>query len=302
MLSLLAFTLASATTRAPWDYTLSAELPQGPATMPLYTVLASAPVSTGDLQDVFGITGTPEWVEFAGGVEIVTEGDAHLYNFDRGGSAFHDLGLAPGERRIRVVSDDTLWQTSESLLEDLGLLDLDVVGLQPDRTGGCTLERHDGQGALVDRYSCGQAVAWQQTLEGWPTFGPGSDVAVHFGDAGVVIGFESTVRSVVAGAEMELIPPRAALARALFEGSRTGRWNTLRSDTRGLVSVDIDSVELGYFVPDRNGSPDVLVPVYAIHAIAALDGSNGSTDAEILWYEPAVRGVALPDLAIPARN
>lgn len=166
-------------------------------------------------------------------------GSTRLYAFDQGGSAFHDLGLMPGVARIRTVSEDELWRSSEALLEDLGLLDDDTLTLSPARIGGCTSERYGDDGAVVARWSCGQAASWDIAIDGWPSFGPGSDVTVRYGDQGVIFAFEETVRALSVAAEFPVI---SAIAH------------------------------LGLNEPDAN----------------------------VLWYQPAVRGVEIPALPLPA--
>lgn len=294
---LLVLSFASAAPLAPWNYVISASLPDVPAFLPVYATGGTPAVSLADLQDVFGLTATPEWVDLLGGFEMVQDDQSRLYVFDRGGSAFHDLALMPGDRPIQTVGDDALWRSSEALLEDLGLLDNDLVTLSPARIGGCRAQRHTANGPVGAAYSCGQAASWAVAVDGWPTFGPGSDVTVRYGDGGTIVAFEEAFRELDVASELPVLPAADALATWMRVGAQTHRWNMLRTATPELESVEITSVELGYFMPDRLSAATYVVPVYAISAVA--HSGNGEPDANVLWYQPAVRGIEIPELELP---
>ena len=76
--------------------------------------------------------------------------------------------------------------------------------------------------------------------------------------------------------------------------------------TPGLDHVEVEQVELAYFLPAAGVAIEEVEPVYVL--TGTVHFGQGQT-ADLLWLEPAIRNAALParepvlaDLAAPAHS
>lgn len=285
---------------APWAYTVSAQLPEAPATMAVYTIMpVDADANLALLEDVFGVAGTPTFDADFGGVLHLRDVDQHAYAYDLGSMAYHDLANGFHEYRIHTVDTDTLWNESEALLADLGLFDNPFLQLAPYQTGEMVNQLHDGSGAVVDTWVSAQGATWKMTLDGWPTFGGGSEVSAYFGDNGMPVGLNSGMRTLQPAGEIEVMRADAALHSWLSFAARTGRWNINKVATPNLRGVDIQEVTLGYFLSDNAQADAAVVPVYQIKGVLTFSPDGDQTEtADLIWYQPAAPGLVVPDFAI----
>lgn len=286
---------------APFAFTVSATMPSVPASMPTYDIVATPRIPMETLEDVFGVSGIEAFDELGGGVAHVAEGNLHLYAYDFGGAAFHDLDNGFREEAIQPVSDDELWSVSEAVLADLGLFDDPIVTLEPGRTGRLLTEVHEGGGPVTASWTSMQSANWGVRVDGWETFGGGSEVTVYVGDEGLPVGLTSAVRTLDPTGDVTIDSPERALNRFLSTAAHTGRFSVLKTWTGGLTSVDFDRVTLGYWTSDLSSPSAVVVPTYEIHGIVTYAPAPGQTaTTELIWYQPAAMGLSIPDLKVTA--
>lgn len=280
--------------QAPWPYTISADFPEVPAMMQTYKVASQPVVTLETLKDVFGLTGTPIYGDDLGGMEKVSSGAAQAFSFDLGGAIYIDGGNL--EQKIQPASADQLWAESEALLEDLGLMQDPILAWQPDRVGERRVELHNGSGRVVSSWISGQAAAWKATVDGWQTFGGGSELDVLFGDQAAIIGLTAAPRVLIPTEEIVIDGPQKALSHYLAHATATGRWSILKTATPSLRHVDITDIQLGYWMSDISQKDPVVAPVYEIKGVITFGAEGALQQTELCWYEPASASVNVPDL------
>jgi hypothetical protein len=306
-MSPLLFALLPATSPLDFAYTLSARLPEAPARMERYAVEPGADADQLDLLGaLFDLSGPVVAEEALGGLLHAEGQGSHLYVYDHGGAAYHDLLLGNGEAPIRPMPEDWLWSEADALIASMDLFDRGPVSLVPDQAGAKVGERFGADGRSQGRFIAEQAVRYTQTVDGWPATGPGADLLLTFGEGGVITSFSHGVRALSPIGEAPIQSPAEAVATWARRAQRTGHYNQHLVATPGLEQVDVEQVDLAYFLPAPGVAIEEVEPVYVL--TGTVHFGQGQT-ADLLWLEPATRGAALPaqepfiaELIVPAHS
>lgn len=299
--------LTAASSPLDFAYTLRARLPEAPVMMERYAVEPGADLAQLDLLSAFFEIEGPAAAEEALGGLLHAEGEgSHLYAYENGGLAYHDLLLGNGEAPIQARSEDLLWAEADALLTDLDLFDRGPVSLVPDQAGAKVGERFGADGRSRGRFIAEQAVRYTQTVDGWPATGPGADLLLTFGEGGVITSFSHGLRALSPIGEAAILRPDEAVAAWARRAQRTGHFNQHLVATPGLDHVEVEQVELAYFLPAAGVAIEEVEPVYVL--TGTVHFGQGQT-ADLLWLEPAFQGGALPaqepvvaELAAPAHS
>ena len=290
----------SAQAAAPWPVKVTADMPDAPATMTAWITPADAPVTSMEaLQDTFGLMGIAAEEDAFGGLTHLVDGEIHAYVPTWGGAALHDIVYGGTESPIDPMSEGELWMTSDALLDDLGLFDVDGVEIVPAALGEHRVEVFDAQHRSQGAWTAHQVVSYEQLVDGYPAMGPGAEVRLVYGEDGLVTAMSHAVRELGEGVELTLDAPEVAVKRFLDRAGATGRWSLNKLATPGLTRVELTDVTLGYYAPSTMLANPVLEPVYEIRG--TIYGAKGAL-GELLWYEPAATGRRIPELRVNTRR
>ncbi|WP_437680765.1 hypothetical protein [Sorangium sp. So ce131] len=287
-----------------FDVELPARMPDVPEQVTLYKVKKGAPVvDLRALEDAFDVRGAAETTADFGGVTHVRAGARHLYVYDGGGAAYHDVDRIGSEAPITPLSERHLWKDAHRRLGALGLLAAGPVSLVPGRAGVSEAGTMDPSGNTQKRWVTAQSVSFVQRIDGMPTFGGGNDVQIVYAGGGAIASLTSNVRPLEAIESLTIDRPEKAVGRYLDRAERTGRWNLIKAHIERVDRLEITDVRLGYYLPDASVPAKTAEPVYAVHGAAhGVDQSGAQTAIDVLWIEPAAPGRDIPSLQISARD
>ncbi|AUX39692.1 uncharacterized protein SOCE26_010870 [Sorangium cellulosum] len=287
----------------PWRLTVSAELPNAPRELPVYAVVRGKPrTDMPALERAFGVRGAAKSSDRFGGVSHLRDGERHAYVYDHGGAAFHDAALIGSEEPMEPVPAHILWKDAARRLGQLKLLAAGPVQLEPGNVGSQTVTQRDERGEPLRQWISAQSVVYKQRIDGLPTFGAGSEVDFVYVKDRALASFSHAVREIEKGAPLPIDAPLKAIRRYLDRAAKEQRWNLLKAHIRQVDRVDIEDVQLGYYVPEATSPAETLEPVYALRGKAhGTDGSGAQTTVNVAWFEPAAAGRAISSLAVGDR-
>ncbi len=288
---------ASVPQAAPWPVSVEAELGSAPERVTLYAPLPGAIIADmHTLQRVFSMPGQAEFTPDLGGLDHIGRDDIHLVVFADGGAHYHDLVVMKSDQAMADIDDSVLWQDSAALLEALELLADGPVHLEPAGTGFVEHFEIDPDTGETNIRQSHQGVTWLQVIDGLPSFGPGSETEVLYGDGGAIAAFHHAQRPLRAVGVAPVLDPAAAVDAFLLDADETGAWNHYKAAIGEVDHVHVGAAELGYYVPGRGESTGTpYQPVYEITGtIHGVDPLGEPTTIDLLWYQPALRSPAGP--------
>ena len=205
--------LAGAVLAAP-SVSVDTALPDVPSTVRVFHPRYDAPVADLDsLQDDLGMVGVPQLEDVFGGMSHLIDGRRHLYVYDHGGAAYHDLDALKNRDPIAPRHPAVVMAEAEALVAAHGLDAVAGVDLLPAGVRASTATPVDAEGVRGVSHTTHQAAAFQQYIDGLPGFGGGAHVDVVYGRDGQLALFSHAVRSLDDGPELPVVSPEAAVDR-----------------------------------------------------------------------------------------
>lgn len=303
MYLLLSLSFSTFGNAAPWPVELPQSLPRPPAQVAIYRVVPTDPyMGMAAIQDVVGLFGQSEWRdEFGGNVHL--QDDGHFaYAFVDGGIDYLDDTRFALDVPIQPRLPDALWADADVLLAGLGRSEPVGFDLQPGNVGRAEATIVDAAGRTHGPWLTAQSVSYAYLLDGFAVFGPGSESTVQFDGQGVVA-FSDAQRELDIAELAVPDSPRRALARWLERADREHRWSMYRAYIHDIQRVKIDRVEFGYYAPSVGADAPTIEPVYQITGVMLGHDEQGQAVAvELLWWEPACSGRAIPELNLSSNR
>ena len=276
----------------------SAAPPAVPSSLPIYAAAATQPLDMEALRGAFGLEGELSNEALFGGLESLTDGERHAYVYDLGGVAVHDLEAMLSDAPMTPRSDEEVLEDAAALLGALGLDAVGPAALDAGRVGARTLARSDAEGELLESRTTHQGAFFEQVIGGYPGFGGGAGVEVIFDGEGAVAALSAPMRALDEAGEAALIGPGDAVASYAARVESTGRVSLAKVAIPGLNEVEITGITLGYLVPDLGSTVTAVEPVYQLTGVIRGVDEGETVEGELVWYEPAAAGRALPDLGV----
>jgi len=279
---------------APWPGEITAPAIEVPHEMPVFAVVLDQPlVDLEGLKSAFGVDGVPFPEEEFGGVWHLVDADKHLYLFRDGAADLHVLEVLETIDPMTPMEDEELWDRSQGTLSDLGLLEWGPVEVSPVRTGDLRMEITDGPGAGGAPWTTLRSAFWAQRIDGWPAFGPCSEIEVGYGRDRELAIFSHCMRRLEDVGRFVPDAPEVALERYLERARLEGYWTAYLTHLHSVESLEITAVTLGYWLPESGDAFNAAAPFYEIQGVfSGLDEDGSPVLTDMLWYEPALADLA----------
>lgn len=298
--SALMVLVSSSASAAPWPINVQVPLPNAPAQVTRYIVQNEPVLTVQELAPVFALAGSSEFVtDDADPYEHHADGPDHAYVYVQGGAVFHATQVLGSETPITKRSNSQVFSSASSLLTSLGINGYGPFTLVQGNVGRAEVTIHKADGTTVGPSVTHQQASYLVKLNGQTTFGGGSEISVMFGQNAKVAAFSHALRNLQNGGLHACKPASEALDDFSERADLFNRFTVLRTGLSSVNHVDITGITLGYYMPDLATLADTIEPVYEIKGVmVGQDPAGNAATAELLWYEPALRDAALPDLGI----
>ncbi len=125
------------------------------------------------------------------------------------------------------------------------------------------------------------------SLNGVPTWGPGSATRVFFDSKGVS-GFYSAAPNLKQGRTVALVKPEVAVQKYISAGTPS---TLIRQHVGVVYKVDIKNIDLVYYLDSSNSSQQLVTPQYLISGEfhgQDLSGEKSNLTSEFKWLMPAI--------------
>jgi hypothetical protein len=283
-----------------FDYKVSALLPKVPASLPTYLVQRVDPTSVDPSRDPVAqafhfeakARGTDKSEDGASSMMLIDADHRSLEYFSSGAVFYMEQELF-SERADDILAaqkldrDSAAKRYAEQANELLTRHGLARKGMYLKDVSFTEVKSMGYQDRVETVKTVGAAAHYGYNIGKIPAWGPGAKTTVYFGPNGIS-GFYDALPDLVPAKEVGIRSATSALQSYMEQETPRTLY---RLHTGAVHLVDIEQVELVYYVDAGNRNQHEVAPYYLIQGtFYALDVSSekgGENQAEFVWLEPA---------------
>jgi hypothetical protein len=222
-------------------------------------VLCNADVGPdGDEAEMIAVSGDQEariWI-----------GDGSMDIIDRAVFSPADQSAVPA-----LISPQDAYEKAESVLGAIGINMQDRVLVQQDlrwTDEGLSKDDPDAQG---NSFPTTTRVIYRRGIAGYPTFGPGGEATVEFGEQG-----QLAKASIQTWTDLEFQGDAAVinLQNALEQLAGMGSSATINGLRTPIAEIDVRNVQIGYWLDTATNGDRMVLPSYGIDCLVKNDGGE----------------------------
>ncbi len=222
-------------------------------------ILCSADVGPdGDEQEIIAVSGDQE--------ARIWFGDGSIDIIDRAIFEPQDPDYAP-----TLISDQDAYEMAEFVLNAIGIPMQDRVLVRQDHMWSDSYLSKDDPDVPGESFPTSNRVVYRRHIAGFPTFGPGAEATLEFGDQGKL-----AKASIQSWTDLEYLDEATTidLQHALMQLAEFGGGVTTNGIRTPIAEVEVRQVELGYWVETATHGRPLLMPSYGIDCLVKNDGGE----------------------------